>query len=97
MLKNLFKRIWKGVKNMAEKVIETVKKAADIKAEKELAEVTFKEKVYDDIRMDIHRFFEYSGSSKHLGKILILFGVALYLYGISVDKERGKRLTKLDI
>lgn len=97
MLKNLFKRIRKRVKNMAEKVIETVKKAADIKAEKELAEVTFKEKVYDDIRMDIHRFFEYSGSSKHLGKILILFSAALYLYGISVDEERGKRLTKLDI
>lgn len=97
MLKNLFKRVWKGVKKMAEKVIETVKKAADIKAEKELAEVTFKEKIYNDIRMDIHRFFECSDSSKHLGKILILFGVALYLYGMSVYEERNKRLTKLDI
>lgn len=34
MLKNLFKCIWKGVKNMVEKVIETVKKLLILKLKK---------------------------------------------------------------
>lgn len=44
MLKNLFKRIWKGIKNMAEKVIETVKKLLILKLKKNQLKLHLKKK-----------------------------------------------------
>nr|DAE42500.1 MAG TPA: hypothetical protein [Caudoviricetes sp.] len=77
MLKNLFKRIWKGVKKMAEKVnegakkvVETVKKAANYKAETEVRKVDIVEKVLTNTK--------YLFSDKYNRKQVSVVGLFLF-------------------
>lgn len=89
MLKRLFKRIWKGVKKMAEKVnegakkvVETVKKAADYKAEAEVKKVDIVEKSLRNIKhifSDTYNCRRTSLTGMFIGGAVVLVNAGLYL------------------